>query len=217
MAVALLVPPPWQLAHLASVLTGSAPGTAPSPCGMEPACLSELSGQAPDAEVGVTEVRGQGVMDRSFLLGYWGSSAGGPSPTAPAGHLELCRARSRREEGAAGTARGHPGCPQNWGPRNLLSTGYPRMQGSPGLPETPLRSLASQGSPLPGSWSTGVPCRLGVEVGRPRRGPLPLPAHGAPAPGLRPHSPSLPDPQTAPLWSPFLNGFRAPPTQTTPA
>lgn len=150
MAVALLVPPPWQLAHLASVLTGSAPGTAPSPCGMEPACLSELSGQAPDAEVGVTEVRGQGVMDRSFLLGYWGSSAGGPSPTAPAGHLELCRARSRREEGAAGTARGHPGCPQNWGPRNLLSTGYPRMQGSPGLPETPLRSLASQGSPSAG-------------------------------------------------------------------
>lgn len=78
-----------------------------------PACLSELSGQAPDAEVGVTEVRGQGVMDRSFPLGYRGSSAGGPSPTAPAGHLELCRARSRREEGAAGTARGHPGCPQN--------------------------------------------------------------------------------------------------------
>lgn len=62
-----------------------------------------------------------------------------------------------------------------------------------------------------------MPCRLGVEVGHPRRGPLPLPARRAPAPGLRPHPPSLlPDPQAAPLWSPFLSVDVGPPQPRRP-
>lgn len=43
LAVPLLAPPPWQLTHLASVLTGSAPGTAPALVEWSlPACLNFL-------------------------------------------------------------------------------------------------------------------------------------------------------------------------------
>lgn len=178
-AVPLLVPPPWQLAHLASVLTGSAPGTAPSPCGMEPACLPELSGQAPDAEVGVTGQRSRGD-GQIFPIGIPGQQHWRPVPHGtgrPPG--ALLRPVQEGGRGCRGS-EGPPGLPPE------LSLG-----GGPAFhrfPETPLHSLASQGSPSAGRLEHERALQAGRRGQASKEGPsAPSSSQGtsswAPAPG----------------------------------
>ena len=145
---------PQRFARLCGCAQEQCPrGTAPGPRRTQPACLPELSGQAPRLGSGLWRSEVKGEMEGSFPRGILGqqqardsdaqSASGDCPPRRRPSTRKIDRAWSRRKEDAAEGQRGATKQPtqgsESSGAQESAFHSLPEDAGSPDLPETLLR------------------------------------------------------------------------------